>query len=295
MLNEPFYKVGIDGRPTLSTAQYCELLQAGYLGAKRADPDCVVIGGPAMDLIPSHLVRYAEFCSLGGLSFLDAINQHTYLGDSNCQQAYDKLNGLMDANGGRKPIWVNECGTYGMDETDSVCQPEWLSFAEGRDSEQLAAEALVRQYAVALGNGAQKVMQHPEFSIIPVNRESPTDALFTYGGAPRKAYVALNVLAWMLPPGTRFEKRMVTDDIACYVFRRGEKCTAVIWSENGTALPSELRRLANSSAVTFLDLMGNPVHQKLPRLSMEPVYAVGDGAAITEALNEEETARNRLH
>ena len=88
---------------------------------------------------------------------------------------------------------------------------------------------------------------------------------------------------------------MVTGDIACYMFRRGKKHTAVIWSENRTALPSELRRLANSSAVTFLDLMGNPVRRKVPRPSMEPVYAVGDGAAVMKALNKEETARNRLH
>ncbi|MHB9035738.1 MAG: carbohydrate binding domain-containing protein [Armatimonadota bacterium] len=284
ILNEPFYKFGIDGQATLSVEQYFELLKSGYQAAKRAKPDCVVIGGPAMDLMESQFARYSKLFEMGGLDYLDATNQHVYTGDVPDNTGYDALNALMDRCGGRKPIWLNEHGIYGDDAPGPACDLGWLSFADKPNAEQLAAEALVRLNAAALGSGAACVMQHPLFSIHRVNRDIfPCDMMFGYGGLPKKGYVAMNVLAWMLPPGTSFDRRIVDGGLSLYIFRRGSKRVGIVWSEIAIDLSSAAWRRINGSGARLLDVMGNPIPGGLSRLSMTPVYIVGTDPAIEKA------------
>ncbi|MBI2842939.1 MAG: carbohydrate binding domain-containing protein [Armatimonadetes bacterium] len=284
ILNEPFYKFGVDGQATLSVEQYFELLQAGYRAAKRAKPDCTVIGGPAMDLMESQFARYRKLFEMGGLHYIDATNQHVYTGDVPDYAAYDALNTLMDRCGGRKPIWLNEYGVYGDDSPGPSCELGWLSFADHKNAEQLAAEALVRLNTAALGNGAVCVMQHPLFSVHRVNRDIFPDMMFGYDGLPRKGYVAMNILAWMLPPGTSFDKKMAISGLLIYIFKRGGKRVGIVWSERPVDLSTAARRRIEGRGVRFLDVMGNPIPAGPSRLSLAPVYIVGSDSAIEEAV-----------
>jgi hypothetical protein len=284
IINEPFYKFGIDGQATLSVEQYFELLKAGYRSAKRAKPDCVVIGGPAMDLMESQFARYRKLFEMGGLNYMDATNQHVYTGDAPDYTGYDALNALMDRCGGRKPIWLNEYGIYGDDAPGPSCELGWLSFADQGNAEQLAAEAIVRLNATALGNGAVCVMQHPLFCIHRVNRDVyPCDMMFEYDGLPKKGYVVMNVLAWLLPPGTSFDRRIADGGLSVYIFKRGSKRVGIAWSEVAIDLPASARRRISQVGAEFQDLMGNPIPGGPTSLSMAPVYIVGSESAVWNA------------
>jgi hypothetical protein len=139
--------------------------------------------------------------------------------------------------------------------------------------------------------------------------------MFEWGGVPRKTFVALNVLAWLLPPGTRFAaKRQAvvplglpaaapvstsstpqgpaaaassattpaatasghpTATVVAYFFRRPRGWTAILWATRRVPLTPALLGKLGLAKAAFLDLMGNPLPGPPNHLTRSPLYATG--------------------
>ena len=103
---------------------------------------------------------------------------------------------MMDAHGGRKPIWMTEFSYYGADNLPRrPFFPRANNWAEERllDSERQCADYTVRFFLVMLSHGVEKVFIHSGASG-RVNDPNYECALFDYGSVPRKLFAALGGL-----------------------------------------------------------------------------------------------------
>ena len=102
------------GGKRYTPADYVALLEVAAKGMREADPACKVIGGIAGP--PKTMTR--EVIEAGCLKHVDIFNLHIYPGkrapESYAGEMKDLL-AVMDAHGGRKPIWMTEFSYYGAD------------------------------------------------------------------------------------------------------------------------------------------------------------------------------------
>jgi hypothetical protein len=137
--------------PKPDVKEYAKLLKVAYEAAKRADPDCTVVGaataGTDLDFIKGLLEN-------GGGDHMDVVSFHPYQGDlgslspdkGGLAEQIRSVRKLLAEHGCRKPIWLTEIGhrTTGTHGHTSV-------------TEQQQAAYLIRTYAIALSSGAERV------------------------------------------------------------------------------------------------------------------------------------------
>src|SRR5688572_16879462 len=137
--------------PNPDVKEYAKLLKVAYEAAKRADPNCTVVGaataGTDLAFIEGLLLH-------GGGEYMDVVSIHPYQGDLGSLSPdkgglADQIRGvqkLLADHGYRKPIWLTEIGhrTTGTHGHTSV-------------TEEQQAAYLVRTYAIALASGAERV------------------------------------------------------------------------------------------------------------------------------------------
>ncbi len=148
---------------------YVKLLNVSYETIKAADPRAKVLNGGALEAFGKAEAEetksfWRKFFELGGGSYTDYFNLHYNAAKAggvatDSASFTDNLafyNGLMDQNGGRKPIWITEFGTY-----------------SGTPSQQLPPNAA----------GAQQQAGQPSASGDPQGQPRPTGQP-SNGGAP---------------------------------------------------------------------------------------------------------------
>ncbi len=144
--------------PHAAPAAYAALLRAGYAGAKRADPNAVVMLGSVYvhDAANEGLAFMDGVAAAGGELPFDIMGIHTYMNDrppedtspvtvvQNLPWRLVQTRAWLTRHGrAAMPIWITEDG-------QSVCQS-----CDGQGaSEADQAARLVRRYMLALANGA---------------------------------------------------------------------------------------------------------------------------------------------
>ncbi len=291
-LNEPIYTdYALPGRLTGQSAartyrpeDYVALLETATTAMRRAAPSCKVIGGIAGG--PLELTR--EVIEAGILKHIDLFNLHIYPG-LRAPEAYmgemDELLGRMDANGGRKPIWVTEFSYYGTDTLPRrpfIPQPD--AWAEERllDSEQQCADYTLRFFVVMLSHGVQKVFIHSGASGA-VNDPNLECALFDYGGAPRKLLPALAVLTHLLGASPQCVGSKTIGKAGHVVgFETGRQAVLVLWLAEDERVPTLL--MPSGRELTWVDTMGRKIAGRPIRLSHSSVYLLGRSGRAAELL-----------
>jgi len=275
ILNEPWWKY--PGGRAMTAEEYVEFARRGYQGAKRAWPDCIVIGGQGGS--PADEKRYGALYAAGLLQWCDAVCFHPY--GEYSQKDFDSLFRVMEEHGSRKEVWNTEYASYADEDPDPTAVENVFSFT-GPKAEALAAESIVRQHARLLSAGFRVNMQHIHHWPLRVNTEGlPFDMLFEYGGVPRKTYVAMNVQAWLIPPGSVPEGHVADESgFSVYVFRAGTHRVGLVWSAQETDLNPAQRRAVAGRNVRVRNLMGHPIPPP-HRIGPQPVYVETDarGAA----------------
>ncbi len=109
--NEPNIQPFWSPRP--SPELYAELLKVAYKAAKRADPDCVVVGGALAGPDAAFLAGMYEH---GAAGHFDVLSYHNY-GQRLCLESewpeVEKIRAVMARHGdGAKPIWHTETGFF---------------------------------------------------------------------------------------------------------------------------------------------------------------------------------------
>jgi hypothetical protein len=137
--------------PTPDVKEYAKLLKVAYAAAKRADPNCTVVGaavaGVDFDFINALL-------DAGGGECMDAISMHPYQGDLGSLSPdkgglWDHVRGLekiLADHGYRKPIYLTEMGHR---TTGTV--------GHTQVTEEQQAAYLIRSYVIGLAAGADRI------------------------------------------------------------------------------------------------------------------------------------------
>jgi hypothetical protein len=256
---------------------YVTVLKAAYAAAKKADPQCVVVGGPAGNA-PE---RYDEYFKEGCLDGLDVLNFHVYPGLKPPEWLETRLapiNEAMRKAGKLKPIWATEFA-YFADDHPSVAP---YDFSIPRlENEKLLAAYIVRGSVVMLANNVTRIFYHAAAAgTLNLNVLSEDDFIFDYASAPRKVYSAQAAMANLLPAGTTFSRRIPTrTGLRAYAFENADGAVIVAWAEADHRGNVKL----TGDALQPLDLEGNPLKAKNIVLTEFPVYLAGRGLRAAEA------------
>jgi len=276
VFNEPVYTSyslprarGYDG------GDYARLTQAFVRAARRADPKCRILAGIGGLREGQNLEDFRQFFAAGGLEAVDAVDIHHYpriRPPEFIEGLLQKLNALMDAHGGRKPIWLTEYGYYADDEPSSLPMRH-SGHNRPLESEQLQAEYAVRWATIMFAGGVEKVFYHAG-TCDAVNSDSLQGIFYEYAGCPHKIYAAQAVMSHLLTPTARFVKQLpLGDGLKGYLFRDGRRLVAVVWA-TAEAKPRPIR-LA-SDEMQLWDLMGRPQPSRQFTPSGTPVYIISD-------------------
>jgi hypothetical protein len=297
-LNEPiytFYALPADrerrlGGRQYTPADYVALLSVAAKGMRRADPACKVMGG--IGGTPTLLTR--EVIEAGCLEHVDIFNLHIYP-DKRLPECYAAemrdLLALMDAHGGRKPIWVTEFSYYGADNLPRrpfFARPRNWSEERLLDSERQCADYTLRFFLVMLSHGVQKVFIHSGASG-RVNNPNYECALFDCGSVPRKLFPALAVMTGLLGerPTSAGGLRLGAVGHAA-AFETGKHSLVALWSE--CQEPGQ-QVVVPAIAQQVLDVVGRKIASPCAQLSGSPTYLIGPPGKAGELLQSLKSAR----
>jgi hypothetical protein len=292
-LNEPIYTdyalpasfAAQYGGRQYAPADYVALIKAASAAMRKADPSCTVIGGLAAG--PTR--GASEVIEAGILDCLDVYNIHIYPGVG-APEAFgpqmDELLKLMDAHGGRKPVWITEFGYYAVD--DPPRKPFFLSGTSELDmpileNEKQCADFTVRFFTVMLSRGVEKVFIHSGASGA-VNASALECPLFADPGSPRKLFPALAVFTDILGANPKSAGwRSLGPGMYCFAFETGSKAVLVMWrDESVSSAPIAPPR---GKDLVWMDEMGRKLPNAPGELSPSPVYLVGPAGRAGEILS----------
>lgn len=254
-----------------TATDYIPLLEAVSRGCRRADPDCLVMGGYSVP--PANFEElHRPFIEAGGLEFCDLYSLHVYPGGEPefIAGQLDRITDLMGEHGGVKPMWMTEYAYYADDDPDPVPRG-WPTLIE---SELTQAAWNTRMCVTQLAHGVEKVFYHIWHT--QANRDSAARIFFEYGGAPRRIAASQAAMAQMLGPRPEFLRAVqIGENMSCYLFRNergpdgeGPALVAVAWHhwddvDWGALADRDLR-----------DMFGVPIAEPDPPALPGPVYLV---------------------
>ena len=267
---------------------YVQLLGSAYAAAKRANPDCTVVGVSGTG---SYLGWLEDVLERDGLRYMDAVSVHTYTTPRSPEKAnllgrMQTTRELITKHGGQHPIWNTEVGIWQPEregwrplteeeihaKAPEETRPNWKAGWPFRPISELeAARHCVRMYVLSLASGVERLFWYAWYTTsLP---------MFTVNNAPRFMTCAYAAMAAKLD-GAEFTDRITlgTADVHICLFRRADDEMAVAWSTRRDGREVEFR--ADGTA-TVSDMWGNGREQAagVVRLSPSPVYVEGLTAA----------------
>jgi hypothetical protein len=278
-------------------AENCyKLLKAAYPAAKKADPDCVIMGcgfDPGRPMVDNC----RRVFKLGGLKYLDVVTLHPYFIFSHSspeigkiEESLQKIKALMRQYCGKeKPIWMTEI-SYQNTNTYYADLPAGENFGHRvLISEERMADYLARFTLIALANGVKKYLLFPTL-------HSGLQVYFsfygiTYGNcrSPKAGLPAFATLVDLFNDATIDKQLKLGKNFKCYIFnrKRGD-AIAAIWNTTDDNFARTIVKLKNSD-LKFIDLMNNPVNvtnQGLTLYGGSPCFIIGKTAKqLTEILS----------
>ncbi|MCX7919357.1 MAG: hypothetical protein N3A72_07080 [bacterium] len=235
----PFWK------PNPNVADYTALLKKSYIAAKKANPNCQIVGVCMAGYDPEFLERLYQ---LGGKDYFDVLSYHYYRTippEYEVPKELDDIHNLMARyNDGNKRIWITELGVSNHPK-----------FGVPDD---LHAAYLVRNHLLCFGSGyVDRIFQ---FDMI--NWTDDINAtwdgmlgLMKTSGQRKPAYYAYQTMVNLLD-GARIIGRVPfegKDDIYAYVFEKDKQLIFVFWTMKGE---KKFRINNNNRQITLINLFG---------------------------------------
>lgn len=251
---------------------YAEMLQAAYMGAKRADPSCQIVLGGLANIPVGYIEQIYEY---GGKKYFDIMGIHPYYHplspeEGGLEKDLKALKDLMKKYGDEnKEIWSTEIGYHTYTQVlDGV-------------NEKTQADYHVRNYIISIANGIKKIFLYNFYA-------SGNDSEGSFGivhwpeKTPKPAYIAYNNLICQLE-GAKLKKEVgLESSIKCYLFQKGNEEIATIW---GVKAEGAVSIKVKPKEIEVVDIMGNEMNVqpdkkglvKLPLLN-GPIYIISRGA-----------------
>jgi len=177
--------------------RYSELLKSAYIAAKKADPNCKIVGCSTSGIDVAFIKRIYQ---CGGKNYFDILSIHPYRNltgfEPNFIRDINELRKLMISYGDyEKPVWSDEWRT------------------KGDDLEK--AGNLVKMYVLNFAYGVDKIFQFQAYKLYP-----------------GPAYVAHRMMVNLLKGAACAGKLDLGEDVYAFMFYR-EDPVMVIWSSRG--------------------------------------------------------------
>ena len=288
--NEPWGRGFWAGTPE----EYSKLLQVVYAQAKRADPDCIIIGGCFWPPVPDFTDRVL---AAGAINYMDAVSYHHYvepdaISMGQVRSWYRHMRERIDAVGGAHlPIWMTEGGTH--------C-PSYYAWMDRRDQARAATETVAKHLIETKSLGAETFYYYHAWQEIGSPRMfhwllHNHWVQLEYDGSPKPIYASYAAAAHLLS-GTAPAGSVEHDRWRIHAFQRGEDTVLALWARGALLAAAELK-LSLPGEVKAFDMMGAdlPVAREGDALLLEvwthPLYLVIPGQ---DAANVLVAARNAV-
>ena len=162
VFNESLYTLySLPQRAGFKMADYLRYQEAFIEAARKANPECRILGGCCY--VSERMENPGEFIKLGGLKNIDIFTLHYYPGHTPPEQLepwFQRLGGMMDQYGIRRPIWITETAYSADDEPWITPANVYLTTPAYLASERMQAEYEVRYNTILLANGVEKIFYH---------------------------------------------------------------------------------------------------------------------------------------
>ena len=287
--NEPWGEGFWSGTPE----EYAKLLEIAYAQAKRADPDCVIVGGCFW---PGKVEFTDGALAAGAAKDMDAVSYHHYvepdaMAQGQVKRWYHHIRDKMEAAGGRHlPIWMTEGGTF--------C-PSWYWWMGRRDSARGAAETVAKHLIETKSLGATTSFYYHAWQEIGSPRMfhwllHNHWVLLEYDGSPKVNYAAYSGAAHQLAHARPFGA-IERGHFRLHVFERGEEVIAAAWARGALLEPRNLD-VRLGPEVSAANMMGASIplarEGDAVRLALrsDPVYLRVRGLPAAEAVRRLNTA-----
>ena len=276
--NEPYWTFRADAKP------YVRLLRAAYEAAKRADPECQIVGtcGP-----PWSSEWYEDVFAEGGLEFQDIVSAHLYPpGGGHNPLDYDEsfrefvrgIRETMAKHGPEKELWDTEAGMGPASPFNRLIKPHYFRHYGTPVPVGTMTDMAARLYIVHL-------VERVRFFYYLLHGSFEYDsALCESSGDPLPAAAAIAVAGSLLD-GSEFVRSVSNGAARAYAFKRGNDATVAVWGVGLAGRTSELK--LGFRPRELRNVMGNPCPadggDAVP-VSPSPVYMVMDAAQLDTAL-----------
>ena len=196
---------------------YVESQRIGYAAAKRADPNCVIVGGSITEL-QCRKEGWPESLQLGLPKYCDIYDFHFYQDLKTTHEMLDYIRATCKQLRAEKPILVTETTQVGMFDPDYRNQAEYM----------------FKRYAHLLANGVSVVMWHCYSWPYPFDAYNvAATSVADHDGFARPSLFAFAALTRALD-GAKFVRRWdAGEGVYALQFARGAKSLLVVWSEAG--------------------------------------------------------------
>jgi hypothetical protein len=281
VFNESLYTLySLPQRAGFKMADYLRYQEAFIEAARKANPECRILGGCCY--VSERMENPGEFIKLGGLKNIDIFTLHYYPGRTPPEQLepwFQRLGGMMDRYGIRRPIWITETAYSADDDPWITPANVYLTTPAYLASERMQAEYEVRYNTILLANGVEKIFYHAGTGSA-INHDNLFTMFLRYGSQPYKSYASQAVQAKLLTPACKFVKRLLPGEpLRAYLFHDGRRAVAVVWAPAGAkAKAVEL----GGDKLQLWDMMGRPQSARTFTPGESPMYVIGEGTSVEE-------------
>jgi hypothetical protein len=281
--NEPHVRIFWAGTPE----EYAAMLGAAFQEAKKADPDCRVVGGGGLDpRNPSWLKRM--LAAPGGKS-MDILSIH-YLEPDLAPTFMPELRRLLEGQGMNVPIWNSEECVFTTSFFDQLRQKHLEP--EARHHFRNACFELVRTYMENIAGGVQRIFYYEqadpwrfrEFPKPRLSEQARSATMWDEGRTLRPIGAAHAAMALAIE-GRTYRARVTAGPLQAFLFDCADSAVAVHYADFSRFARRETVSLklpegTGAGDFTVIDFMGNeatPVvadGRLVLLLAREPVYLV---------------------
>ncbi|MFH1023078.1 MAG: hypothetical protein V1809_06785 [Planctomycetota bacterium] len=285
--NEPHVRTFWTGTPE----EYAEMLGVAYREAKKADPDCLVLGGGGLD--PRNPAWIRRMMAAPGGKAMDVFSIH-YLEPDLAPAFMPELRRLLESQGVSVPIWNSEECVFSTSFFDQLRRDRLEP--EARYHFRNACFELVRTYMENIAGGVERIFYYEQadpwrFGEFPKPRVSERDISATMWDEGRmlRPIAAAHAAMALAVEGRTYRTRVAAGPLRAFVFEGADSAAAVQYAAFDRFARREIVRLKlpegkAAGDFTVIDFMGNesaPAAEDgrlvLP-LAREPVYLVCRGA-----------------
>lgn len=218
-------------KPFPNPKLYAKLLKLSYISAKKADPSCKIVMGGVAGIDLSFIESVIKEI---GTNYFDivAIHPYTPLGYSPERGALaeniEKLKKLLQKYKCSKSIWITEIGW----PTHTGISHGWIGV-----SEETQANYLVRSYLISLKCGVEKIFWY-DFRNDGEDKTyfEHNQGLLKFDYTPKPSMYAYLTLMSVLEKSKFLKDASWNSRYHCYLFKKGDKIIAAVWSTSGKAI-----------------------------------------------------------